>query len=105
MKKLKIINIDEKNYKYYLEDEKKRKYIIMIQFFDIEPLPQIGENLYFTEKLFNLELNEGVLHFMFGGIYEPYGKEIKIENIEENIEEILMIERKNKNIYLKRFYG
>lgn len=105
MKKFKIIEIDKNNDTYYLEDEKGKKYNIMLQFFDIEILPQIGENLYFTEKLFDLELNEGISYFIFGGMHEPYGKEMKIENIEENIEEVLMIERKDKNIYLKRFYG
>lgn len=105
MKKFKIIEVNQDNYKHKVIDEEGNLYNIILQFYNIEPVPQVGEYIYFSEKLFDKKLNEGLVHFSFGGLNEIYGKKITKRNIKSNVDEILVIERNNKKIYLKRFYG
>lgn len=105
IKKFEIIDLNEDNYKYKVLDEFGEIHDIILQFYNVDLLPQIGEYIYFSDKLFDVKLNEGIMHFNFGPLDQPYGKKITIDNLDDNIEEILKIEKEDKKIYLKRFYG
>ena len=118
MKKYKIIKIDDFDC-YTLENEMGQRFKIGITFYDIEPTPQRDEFIYLSEKLFDVKANEGLRHFSFGGLSEVYGKKVTEEEIElanafvdspntyhgTISDEILVIERNNGRIFLKRFYG
>lgn len=103
MKKYKINEINSNE--YMLEDMQKQKHNICFNFFDIDEFPQKGEYIYFSEKLLDKVISEEVKVFNFGGISEIYGKDIKKGGVDENLEELLILEKNNKRTYLKRFYG
>jgi len=84
-----------------LEDEIGRK--IYLDFYDIEE-PQNIEYVYLSEIYFDKVANESLQHFNFGGLSEPYGRDIKEQDYDTS-DEILAIERCGKKVYLKRFYG
>lgn len=44
MIRLKIVNID--GYKYNLEDRNRRNFIIVLDFFEVEKKPQVGNYIY-----------------------------------------------------------
>ena len=118
MKKYKINRIKDFSW-YTLEDEIGQEYEIGITFYDIEPIPQKDEYIYLSEKLFDIKANEGLRYFSFGGLSEIYGRNITEKEIESAnafldypdsysgmiSEELLIIERINERIVLKRFYG
>lgn len=104
MKKFKIIQINDDEYS--LEDNEKEKYKIYLELFDVKSLPKVGEYICFSEKLLDVEANEGVRFFSFGGLSEVYGKDIKDGEVDESFEELLIIiKNDNTRIFLKRFYG
>ena len=102
MKRYRVLNVD--GYTFELQDETGAMGKIFLSFYDIDP-PRMGEVIHLPEILFDKKANEGVVHFYFGKMSEPYGKNITQENIDEYQDEILIIERDNKRYYLKRFYG
>ena len=104
MKRYRVVGINNYNYNYTLEDESANTHKISLQFYDTVS-PQIGEYITFSENLLDKKANEGVVHFSFGKFSEIYGKNITPENMNENQNEILIIERNNQKLYLKRFYG
>lgn len=93
MKKLKIIKID--SYNYYFKDENNKKYNLNIEFYDIENKPIIGDIIYINEIL----LKDRVLSF--GPLNGKYGKKIE-KSVDKDI---LVLEKNNELIYLKRYYG
>jgi len=104
IKRYKIININDNN-EYVLEDESKRKHIINLTFYDIEK-PSIGDYIHFNIEFQNRKYdNNSYSSLNFGNLTECYGREITIENINNKMDEILIIERDNQRIILKRFYG
>ena len=103
MKEYRIVKIRDKNW-YTLESEEGREYEIGIDFYDIEPLPQEGEYIRLSEKLFDIKANEGIRHFRFGGLSEIYGRNIKKKDYDTS-DEIFMIMRNGNKTYLKRWYG
>jgi len=102
MNRYNVIKAD--NYNYTLKDEVGDIFNISLQFYDVTP-PQKGEYIWFSEKLLDKKANEGLVHFSFGKLTEKYGRKITQQNIKDNIDEILLIERDNKKLCLKRFYG
>ena len=90
MKKLKIINIDE--YNYTLEDEMLNKYTKALDFYGAEK-PSVGDFIYMPEKVLK-EINI----FTYGIVSNE-----EIDNI--NIEDLIKIQTKEKEYYLKRLYG
>lgn len=93
MKKLKIEEID--NYNYSLKDSDNNYYNINIEFYDILDKIDIGDVLYMDEEL----LKEKVLNF--GLLDSIYGRKIN----DSNDIDIVILEIKDKKIYLKRIYG
>ena len=102
MKRFKVLK--DNGFVYTLQDESGKEHYISLQVFDIEP-PMRGEYIHLSEIFFDKLANEGVWHFSFGKFSEGYGKKITMENMKDNMNEILIIERSGTKYYLKRFYG
>ncbi len=94
MKKLIIKFIDK--YIYHLEDEKGSIYILNMEFQNIEEDILVKDIVYLDS-----ELLESKTPLTFGPIESIYGRDIK----EDNMEEVIIIEKEDKKIYLKRYYG
>lgn len=92
---LQIIKIE--NDKYHLLDADGGKYILDIEFYDLDFLPSLSDYIYMDKCM----LNDGNM-FKFGSIMGSYGKNILDNN---NKKEIVVIKRKNELVYLKRYYG
>lgn len=99
MIKLKIV---EKNgYTYKLKDEKEKEYNMILEFLDIDKIPQEGDYIFIAEMLLNPSYNGYSTRYTFGNLNSIYGKnKIFLDNID-----IIMIMIEDKEIYLKRLYG
>jgi len=102
MKKFKILQVA--NCDYTLESETGKIYNLSFQFYDTMS-PQKGEYISFSEKLLNKKADEWMWHYNFGNFSNTCGRHITMENINDNLNEVLIIERDNQNLYLKRLYG
>jgi len=102
IKKFVIIEINE--YNYVVADEDGQLRDIFLQFYDLSTLPRNGDYICLSEKYFDKKANEGYMEFRFGGLSEPYGRDVTNTNLAEN-EEVITIIQGDKKTYLKRFYG
>jgi len=102
LKRFQVIQCDDID--YTLVDENNDMFNISLTFYDVLT-PKVGEYIMFSEILFDRKANEGIVHFHFGKLSEPCGRRITPENIDDHLNEILIIERDNNNLCLKRFYG
>ena len=90
MKRLKIIKKEE--YNYTLEDDALNKYDKNITFYNIDS-PNVGDYLYMTDNVLK-EVNI----FSYGKIDDS-----NMDNISKD--ELIKVETKDKEYYLKRLYG
>lgn len=93
--KLEIVNMDE--YLYHFKGEDNKKIVLNIEFVDIEYKPQNGDCIWFDTSL----LKEKNNLYTFGDLESEYGR----ANLSLDDADIIKIETKDKEIYLKRLYG
>ena len=86
MKKVKVVNIQDK-YVLTLEDTDKKRYRRNIEFYDIDI--NVGDYIYLSDQI----LEEDTLY--------TYGP---IEN-KTDVEDLIKIIKDDKEIYLQRYYG
>ena len=99
MVKLEIISRSE--YMYDLIDEYGQKYMLNLEFFDIDEELKIGDYIYINEELLNKKYDGYSTSYTFGNLENEYGKpNISLEDVD-----IIKVEIENKEIYLKRLYG
>lgn len=94
---IKLLVVEKDNYIYSLKDEKGKKYILNIEFMDIDKKVSINDIIYIDEGI----IKENNFYTFGSPDKEQYGK--KEDNIEEK--DILILEQDNKKIYLQRYYG
>ncbi|MBP3461505.1 MAG: hypothetical protein J6K21_03740 [Bacilli bacterium] len=94
MKKLLIEKIE--NFHYYLKD-KQKKYVLLIEFYDLEEEPKEGDYVYLNEEILE---NENIM-YSFGPLDSKYGRKIT----EEKDKDLFILNKNGKNVYLKRYYG
>ena len=99
MIKLEIVN--KKSYAYHFKDELENKYIISIEFFDIQENLKIGDYIYFSKELLDPSYDGYSTSYTFGDLANKYGK----NNISINDIDVIKIIIDTKEIYLKRLYG
>lgn len=101
MVKLKIIEKDKEQYKLIGND--KKIYELVLQFFDIkeDEIPDINDYINISAELLNPRYKEYTTFFTFAKLDNICGK----PNISLNDIDIIIIEKKNKKIMLKRLYG
>ena len=99
MIKLEIDNINK--YTYKLKDEKKNKYDLNLEFFDIEEEPKVGDYIYISAELLDPKFEGYSTSYTFGNLKSKYGKEnIKLGDID-----VIKIVTNRLEISLKRLYG
>ncbi len=101
MVKLKIIEKYKEQYKLIGKDEKI--YELTLQFFDItdKEIPDINDYISISAELLNPRYKEYTTFFTFGKLDNICGKpDILLNDID-----IIIIEKNNKEIILKRLYG
>jgi len=103
-KKYTILEISESGHLYTLEDEVGKKFEIVLYVWDVEPPPQVGDYIWFSDVLLDTKIQGGWEHFTFGNLSEISGRNINTEDLDTS-DEIFVIERNNEKIYLKRLYG
>ncbi len=99
MIRLKIVNID--GYKYNLEDRNRRNFIIVLDFFEVEKKPQVGNYIYINKELLDSKYEGYSTSYTFGSLESKYGK----ENISINDIDVVKVVIDKMEIYLKRLYG
>ena len=99
MKKLEIIGID--NYQYTFKDSDNKIYSSIMNFYDIEEKPQIGDFLYLNEELLKNSNKNYSDYYCFGSLDDPTGREIT----DENSPDLVVVQSKEKSLKLKRLYG
>ena len=101
MIKLKIIEKNKENYK--LISNKKDIYELTLQFFDIndKEKPDVNDYINISAELLNPMYKEYTSFFVFGKLDNICGK----NNISLNDIDVIKIEKKNREIILKRLYG
>ncbi len=98
---LKIISIN-KNNEYVLQSEKsKKRYTLMLEFYDVEK-PQIGDRLLISKTL----LDKNSQLFCQPYAFAAADKSV-IDNFAQNYsnDDIVVLSNLNKNIILQRIYG
>lgn len=99
MIELEIINI--KNNTYMLQDKDKKKYILNLEFFDIENKPKIGDCINISSELLDPRYVEFSTNYIFGSLDSKYGRKCKtLTDID-----IIKLRTDESEIYLKRLYG
>lgn len=88
MVKLYLEKID--NYDYYLRDDKSNRYILNIELYNTMEKIEISDIIYIDSSLLKINI--------------PLSFELLNSN-KINDTEILIIKKKDKNIYLRRIYG
>ena len=99
MKKLEITSKD--NYDYILQDENGNIYNLNLEFLDVEEEIKVGNYINFSEELLDPKYDGYSKSYTFGNLDSKYGK----ANIELDDIDVIKVEWKDKNIYLKRLYG
>ena len=99
MKKLKIVEVND--YDYKLKDNDNNIYNFNIEFLDINKLPNINDYIYMNEELLDKKYKEYSTVYTFGELKNKTGR--KIEN-EENLD-LIVLEMAGEKFYLKRLYG
>ena len=88
MVKLYVDNISD--YEYYLSDDKGNRYILNIELYNTMEKIEISDIIYIDGSLLKINI--------------PLSFELLNSN-KINDKEILIIKKKDKNIYLRRIYG
>lgn len=99
MVELKIIN--NVRYIYNLEDKNEKKYVLNLEFFDINEKPKKGDYIYINGELLNKEYDGYSTSYTFGSLESQYGKaSISMDDID-----VIRVVINGMEIYLKRLYG
>ncbi len=93
--RLEIVNID--GYLYYLKSEDNKKFVLNLEFVNVDYKLQNGDYIWFAKSL----LEEKNSTYTFGDIESEYGR----ANFLLNDTDVIKIETKDKEIFLKRLYG
>ena len=93
--------IDKNNFNYVLKSNNEEIYNFILEFHDIEKLPEIGDKLYFSEELLNKNYEGYSNFYVFGDLKNEYGR----ENILLSDIDVIKITINNKEVFLKRLYG
>lgn len=99
MIELEIVTVN--NYEYNLKDEEQHKYVMNLEFFDIEDKLEIGDHIYINRELLDPKYVGYSTNYTFGSLENGYGK----ENISISDIDVIRVVIKDKEIYLKRLYG
>lgn len=99
MVELKII--DNEKYIYNLEDKNEKKYILNLEFLDINEKPKKGDYIYINSELLNKQYDGYSTSYTFGSLESKYGK----ENISMDDVDVIKVVISGMEIHLKRLYG
>ena len=99
MVELKII--DNEKYIYNQEDKNEKKYILNLEFLDINEKPKKGDYIYINSELLNKQYDGYSTSYTFGSLESKYGK----ENISMDDVDVIKVVISGMEIYLKRLYG
>lgn len=103
MIKLRIYKILENV--YYFHDINDNSYNLTIEFYDLDEMPKVNEYIFMDKSLLNPNYKGYSPVYAFAKIESNYGKKISLDNMENNIIDLIKIQKNDKNIYLKRLYG
>lgn len=95
---IELVIKDISGYNYYLIDKNGYEYNLNIEFYDLENKPKINDKIYMNKSLLSKPINQTL---SFGSLVGNYGRKITSSDDED----IIILKRNDKNIYLKRFYG
>ena len=121
MERYRVVDIDGDSYcnTYKLEDDGGHRYSIDFEFFDLDQLPQQGDHISFTEKLFYEIDKYGGGIFRYGDLSNECGVKVTKHDVKladafvsapttylgAISDEILVIEHNDERVFLKRLYG
>ena len=97
--KLDVIEIE--NYVYVLEDEKKQRFTLNLEFLDIDAKIQVGDTICMSKELLNRNYDGYSTSYTFGNMESKYGK----NGISKDDVDVIKLISGDKEIYLKRLYG
>jgi hypothetical protein len=93
---VKLIILEINNYVYILKSENNTKYILNLEFINIDKKVSINNIIYMNKEL----INEKEV-YTFGPLNAKYGKKIELETEKD----IAILEINDERIYLQRYYG
>ena len=97
MKELIVLNFD--GYKYALGSQNQKQIDITLLCEGLNL--KTGTKVYIHQELLDKSYDEYNTHYYFGDIRKVYGRNISSANDVD----VIMIEKNNEKIFLKRFYG
>jgi hypothetical protein len=99
MIKLEIIDIE--NYLYKIKDEENIIYTLNIEFLDLMKKLQVGDCIYLSSELLNKNYEGYSTSYTFGDLNSQYGK----KDIQLTDADVIKLEMRDSETYLKRLYG
>ena len=99
MIKLRITASNERLYEF--EDENNKKYLLNLEFFDLEEPLEVGNQILMNPELLNPTYDGYSIGYTFGNLDNIYGRaNLPLDDID-----VIKIIKQDKEIYLKRLYG
>ena len=88
-------------YLYELEDENNKKYLLNLEFFDLEEPLKVGNQIFINPELLNTNYEGYSTNYTFGNLDNKYGRaSLPLDDID-----VIKVIQEDKEIYLKRLYG